>query len=88
MREEPIKLLSTRQFADRLEVVSETVRRWIKSGLIKPYGKTVAGHYRFTEAQVQEALNRYQVIHKSQSFDISRHVQTALQKVKMRRRAS
>lgn len=48
--------LSTRAFAERCGVVPETVRRWIKQKTIKPAGRTPGGHWRFSEAQVEEFL--------------------------------
>ena len=48
-------MLTTRQFAARIAVCPETVRRWIKAGKIAP-GETPGGQYRFTEDQIGEVL--------------------------------
>lgn len=81
-----MNFLSTREFAARIDVVPETVRRWVRAGRLKPHGKTVTGRLRFTEAQVSEALCRAEEP-ETAPFDLSRHVATALKKHELRTRS-
>lgn len=46
--------LMTDQFAKRIGVHPQTVRQWIKKGLIEPHHKTPSGRCLFTEEQVEE----------------------------------
>lgn len=45
----PGDLLTTAEVAERFRVNSSQVRRWVKSGLLRPFVITPGGHYRFTE---------------------------------------
>ena len=42
------KLLSAREFAERVSVCPETVRRWARRGQIRPAGRTPGGQLRST----------------------------------------
>lgn len=48
--------MDTEAFAERLGVVAETVREWVRRGELDPAGYTPGGHLRFSEAQVALAL--------------------------------
>lgn len=48
--------LTSRAFAELVGVVPETLRKWVRRGLIVPAGRTPTGQLRFSEAQVAEAL--------------------------------
>ena len=48
--------MDSRQFAARIGVVPETVRKWVRQGKLRPAGRLLGGQYRFTEEQVLELL--------------------------------
>jgi predicted site-specific integrase-resolvase len=77
------ELLSTRQFADRVGVVPETVRRWVRSGKLGPYGRTPTGQLRFTQIQVEQALGLGPT---ARAQDLDAHVLAARRKVERLRR--
>ena len=56
--EREVKLLSSRQIAERLGVTPNTILKWIKRGWIEVYGRTPAGQYRFDAAQIDRVLDR------------------------------
>lgn len=39
------------EFAVRIGVHEQTLRRWAKNGRLTPYNKTEGGHYQYTEEQ-------------------------------------
>lgn len=45
--------LRTAEVADLLHVSPKTVARWARLGLL-PYGRTLGGHRRFSEAAIRE----------------------------------
>lgn len=49
-------LMNTTAFASRCGVVPETVREWVRAGWLAPWGRTRAGHMRWTEAHVALAI--------------------------------
>jgi len=50
-----MKKMSITEFANRLGVIPDTVRRWERSGKISP-DRTHGGHRRYTEKDVKQAL--------------------------------
>lgn len=45
--------MTTTQVAERFQVDSSTVRRWVDHGKLKPAITTPGGHYKFTEESVE-----------------------------------
>jgi excisionase family DNA binding protein len=54
------KCLTTDQFAERINVHPQTVRTWVKKGLISPHHKTPSGRSVFTQEQVEEYFGKKQ----------------------------
>lgn len=52
--------LTTDQFAERINVHPQTVRTWVKKGLISPHHKTPSGRSVFTLVQVEEYFGKKQ----------------------------
>ncbi len=52
------KYLTTVQFAKKLGVHPQTIRRWDKSGFLKPDHVLKGGHRYYTEEQVDIVLTR------------------------------
>lgn len=52
--------LTTGQFAERINVHPQTVRTWVKKGLISPHHKTPSGRSVFTQEQVEEYFGKKQ----------------------------
>lgn len=50
--------LTTDQFAARIGVHPQTVRMWVKKGLISPHHKTPSGRCVYTQAQVEEYFGK------------------------------
>jgi excisionase family DNA binding protein len=50
--------LTTDQFAERIGVHPQTVRTWVKRGLISPHHKTPSGRNVFTQSQVEEYFGK------------------------------
>lgn len=50
------QLMTTRQLAEQLTVTPETVRRWVKLGMVKPAFKTPGGQMRFDLGAVRGML--------------------------------
>ena len=55
-------LLTSREFARRLGVVPETVRRWVRGGRLNPFGRTPTGQLRFHVDQVAVLLEPAQPV--------------------------
>ncbi|MDF1666329.1 MAG: helix-turn-helix domain-containing protein [Planctomycetota bacterium] len=80
------RLLSTREFANRVGVGQETVRRWIKTGDLIPFGRTPKNHYRFHQDQIWETVQR--VASNPRASDIATHIQASREKIRrLRKRA-
>ncbi|MBF6483858.1 helix-turn-helix domain-containing protein [Nocardia otitidiscaviarum] len=47
-----VALLTTSEVAERLGVCGETVRRWVRGGVVRPSVTTPGGHYRFAESDL------------------------------------
>lgn len=76
-------MLTTREFAVRVRVTSETVRRWVRGGKIEPAGETPGGQFRFAAEQVEEALKRSG--HSAgRALDIEGGVRCSLRKLRAR----
>jgi len=50
-----MKKMSITEFANKLGVIPDTVRRWERSGKLSP-DRTQGGHRRYTEKDIQQAL--------------------------------
>ena len=48
--------MGTAAFARLVGVSPDTIRSWVRAGLLEPAGRTVTGRLRFTEAQVSSAV--------------------------------
>jgi excisionase family DNA binding protein len=48
-----VVLLTTTEVAERFQVDTSVVRRWIAKGQLKPTTKTPGGHYRFNAAELR-----------------------------------
>lgn len=68
-------LLTTRQFAERVGVVPETIRRWVRAGHLRPAGRTPTGQHRFAPEQVEATLHGPVLTDGAQ--EIAAHVQAA-----------
>jgi excisionase family DNA binding protein len=80
-------MMSTRAFAARCGVVSETVRDWIAKGRLEPAGRTPGGHYRFSEEQVAAALGGELERGNQLGRDLEAHVLAARAKMRAWRTA-
>jgi excisionase family DNA binding protein len=49
-----ITLFTTTQVAERFDVDTSTVRRWVLTGRLTPTDTTPGGHHRFTQADLDE----------------------------------
>jgi len=78
--------LSTRAFADRLGVVPETVRRWVRAGRITPAGRTPTGQLRFSEEQVADVLSG-PASASGRAADLEAHVAASMARIRRLRRA-
>lgn len=77
--------LGSREFAERLGIVPETLRRWVRSGRVTPAGRTPTGQLRFTEAQVAEVLAGPRRL-TERAQDIEAHVLQAREEMRRLRR--
>lgn len=77
------ELLTTREFADAIGVVPETVRRWVRGGKLTPAGETLGGHKRFLESQVAEVLGSRGLTKRAQL--LCDHVNASLARFEARR---
>lgn len=89
-------LLSSREFAARLGVQPETVRKWVRKGRIPPPAVRLPprrdgkpGQLRFTEAQVEEAIRLHSGAPElsERAQDIEAHVLAARARLKIVRQA-
>lgn len=74
-----VPFLTTREFAEKLGVCPETIRRWVRAKKIAPAGQTPTGHYRFREEQVGQAINNPA---SNRAEDLSAHVHAANAKIR------
>lgn len=65
--EKETKLLSVSEFAQRIDVHPQTVRRWDRTGQLPAHLKTVGGQRKYTENQVNDYLNGKTVIHNTKN---------------------
>lgn len=76
-------LMDTETFAKRIGVEPETVRTWVREGKLDPYGWTVGGHLRFSEAQVALALRGRP---SDRALRLEAHVMSARARLRARRK--
>ncbi len=76
------KLLSAREFAERVSVCPETVRRWARRGQIRPAGRTPGGQLRFHESQVEQVLAEQP---NARAMEVAQFVSVELEKLRRRR---
>ncbi len=79
-----VPLLSSREFAGRVGVTPETVRRWVRNGRVLSWGKTPTGQLRFHPDQVRELLQGPRPTERAQ--DIEAHVLAAKRRVERLRK--
>lgn len=77
--------MDTDAFAHACGVKPETVRRWVRRGLLQPHGRTLGGHMRFRADQVADALGASQP--SERALDLEAHVLAAREKARARRDA-
>lgn len=75
-------LLTSRQFAGRVGVTDETVRRWVRAGRLRPYGRTPTGQMRFAESQVAEVLSVPDSKPTERAQDLEAHVSAARERAR------
>lgn len=51
-----MKLYTSKEFAEKIGVTTQTVVRWDKDGKLNPAGRTIGGHRRYTEEQINEII--------------------------------
>lgn len=85
-KQNPNSLISTRELAEKIGVTPETVRRWVRSRKIEPFGRTPSGQYRFEVQQAEDILRGYTAPLKGRALDIALHIQVARQKIQHLRR--
>lgn len=49
--------MTTSEFAERIGIHPQTLRKWDKSGTLKAHHKTASGRRYYSEEQAQEFLN-------------------------------
>lgn len=81
--------VDTETFARACGVKPETVRRWVRRGLLEPHGRTIgAGHMRFLRSQVDEALRRAQGRQPTdRAIDLEAHIRATQERARARRAA-
>lgn len=52
-----MRFYSSFQAADKLGVTVKTIQRWNKAGKFLPAHKTLGGHARYSETQIEDAIN-------------------------------
>lgn len=58
MSNEEIKYMTVAEFASKIGVHPQTVRKWDKEGVLKPHHVLPSGRRLYSEEQVEEIINK------------------------------
>lgn len=52
-----VTYITTSQVAEKFQVTTSAVRKWVAEGKLKPAIATPGGHYRFVESEIDAMLS-------------------------------